>query len=86
MGAPFVKKVMKKANLWIPAAILSCGLWMTSCLDEQKDKPAPDPERHSAIDQGKWWIDESNMDGWYDAFDITDGALYRKPADRIRIW
>ena len=28
----------------------------------------------------------ANMDGWYDAFDITGGALYRKPADRIRIW
>ena len=28
----------------------------------------------------------SNMDGWYDAFDIKEGALYRKPADRIRIW
>ena len=28
----------------------------------------------------------ANMDGWYDAFDIKDGALYRKPADRIRIW
>ena len=28
----------------------------------------------------------ANMDGWYDAFDIKEGALYRKPADRIRIW
>ena len=28
----------------------------------------------------------ANMDGWYDAFDITGGALYRKSADRIRIW
>jgi len=28
----------------------------------------------------------SNMDGWYEAFDIKDGALYRKPADRIHIW
>jgi putative endopeptidase len=28
----------------------------------------------------------ANMDGWYEAFDIKEGALYRKPADRIRIW
>jgi predicted metalloendopeptidase len=28
----------------------------------------------------------ANMDGWYEAFDIKDGALYRKPADRIKIW
>ncbi len=27
-----------------------------------------------------------NVDGWYEAFDITGGALYRQPADRIRIW
>ena len=28
----------------------------------------------------------ANMDGWYDAFDIKEGALYRKPADRVHIW
>lgn len=28
----------------------------------------------------------ANMNGWYEAFDIQDGALYRKPADRIKIW
>ena len=28
----------------------------------------------------------ANMNGWYEAFDIKEGALYRKPADRIRIW
>lgn len=28
----------------------------------------------------------ANMDGWYDAFDIQGGALYRAPADRIHIW
>ena len=28
----------------------------------------------------------ANMDGWYEAFDIKDGALYRAPADRIKIW
>ena len=28
----------------------------------------------------------SNMDGWYDAFDIKDGALFRAPAERIHIW
>lgn len=28
----------------------------------------------------------TNVDGWYDAFGITGGALYRKPAERIKIW
>ena len=28
----------------------------------------------------------ANMDGWYETFDIKEGALYRKPAERIRIW
>ncbi len=28
----------------------------------------------------------ANMNSWYEAFDIKDGALYRKPADRIKIW
>jgi len=28
----------------------------------------------------------TNMDGWYEAFDVTDGTLYRKPAERIKIW
>lgn len=28
----------------------------------------------------------ANMDGWYDTFDIKEGALYRAPADRIHIW
>ena len=28
----------------------------------------------------------ANMDGWYDAFGITGGTLYRKPAERIKIW
>ena len=47
------------------AAILACGLVMTSCVD---DKTVPDnpsttePERTSAKDPGKWWIDENNMD------------------------
>ena len=27
----------------------------------------------------------ANMDGWYDAFDIEEGALYRKSAERIHI-
>jgi predicted metalloendopeptidase len=28
----------------------------------------------------------SNMDSWYEAFDIKEGALYRQPAERIHIW
>lgn len=28
----------------------------------------------------------ANMNGWYEAFDIKDGALYRAPKDRIKIW
>ena len=45
------------------AAILTCGLVMTSCLDEQLDNPSTtEPEQTSAKDPGKWWIDENNMD------------------------
>ena len=28
----------------------------------------------------------ANMNSWYEAFDIKDGALYRAPKDRIKIW
>ncbi len=44
--------------------ILSCGLMMTSCVDDTAtpDNPVPAPEQPSAKDQGKWWIDENNMD------------------------
>ena len=29
----------------------------------------------------------SNVDAWYDAFDVTPGdKMYREPADRVRIW
>ena len=47
------------------AAILFCGLVMTSCSDQQViiDNPVtPEPEQASAKDPGKWWIDENNMD------------------------
>jgi len=47
------------------AAILFCGLVMTSCSDQQGiiDTPVtPEPEQASAKDPGKWWIDENNMD------------------------
>ena len=27
-----------------------------------------------------------NVDAWYDAFDVTRGAYYLAPADRVRIW
>ena len=28
----------------------------------------------------------SNIDGWYEAFDVKDGNLYRKPEERVHIW
>ena len=46
---------------------------------------ASGPETHSMNKERVNGI-VANMDGWYDAFDIKEGALYRKPADRIRIW
>ena len=52
-------------NHWMLAAILFCGLVMTSCSDQQGiiDNPVtPEPEQASAKDPGKWWIDENNMD------------------------
>ena len=51
-------------NLWMLAAILTCGLVMTSCVDDKTvpDNPSPTPEQASAKDPGKWWIDENNMD------------------------
>ena len=27
-----------------------------------------------------------NVDAWYDAFDVTGGKFFLKPADRVRIW
>ena len=46
------------------AAILTCGLVMTSCVDDKTvpDNPSSTPEQASAKDPGKWWIDENNMD------------------------
>ena len=46
------------------AAILSCGLMMTSCVDDKTipDNPAPTPGQASTKDTGKWWLDESYMD------------------------
>jgi len=54
---------MKEMKHWISAAILCCGIGMTSCVDEQLDNPStPEPEQASAVDPGKWWLDESYMD------------------------
>ena len=55
---------MKQIKSWMLAAILSCGLVMTSCVDDTAtpDNPVPAPEQPSAKDPGKWWIDENNMD------------------------
>ena len=49
---------------WMLAAILTCGLVMTSCVDDKTvpDNPSSTPEQASAKDPGKWWIDENNMD------------------------
>ena len=49
---------------WMMAAILSCGLMMTSCVDDKTipDNPAPTPGQASTKDTGKWWLDESYMD------------------------
>ena len=49
---------------WMLAAILTCGLLTTSCVDDNTvpDNPSPTPEQASAKDPGKWWIDENNMD------------------------
>ena len=49
---------------WMLAAILTCGLVMTSCVDATTvpDTPSSTPEQASAKDPGKWWIDENNMD------------------------
>lgn len=82
---------MKKMNLWMPAAILYCSLVMNSCVDEQSmpDNPVPVPEQASAVDNGKWTIDENNVDNsvkpgddffmhrngsWWAATAINDGA------------
>ena len=47
------------------AAILTCGLVMTSCddvLDVIDNPTTTETEQASAKDPGKWWIDENNMD------------------------
>ena len=44
-----------------------------------------DPNEHSLPKERVNGV-VTNMDGWYEAFDVTDGALYRKPAERIKIW
>ena len=54
---------MKERTHWISAAILCCGIGMTSCVDDKMDNPSPpEPEQASAVDPGKWWLDESYMD------------------------
>ena len=46
--------------------------------DGRPDEHSLDKERVNGV--------VANVDGWYDAFGITGGALYRKPAERIKIW
>ena len=47
----------------MPAAILTCGLLMTSCFDRIDNPVEPsNPETPSAVDNGKWTIDDRNMD------------------------
>ena len=49
---------------WMPAAILTCGLLTTSCDDVLNviDNSSTVPEEASAVDNGKWTIDESFVD------------------------
>ena len=37
---------------------------------------------------GKWRVNGTlpNIDDWYEAFSITDGAMYRAPEERVIIW
>ena len=37
---------------------------------------------------GKWRVNGTlpNIEDWYEAFGITDGAMYRAPEDRVIIW
>ena len=52
-------------NLWMLAAILFCGLAMTSCddvLDVIDNPTTTETEQALAQDPGIWWIDENNMD------------------------
>lgn len=49
-----------------------------------KDNP-DGPDSHSMSKERVNGV-VANMNGWYEAFDIKDGALYRAPADRIKIW
>lgn len=37
---------------------------------------------------GKWRVNGTlpNIDDWYEAFGITDGAMYRSPEERVIIW
>ena len=49
-----------------------------------KDNP-DGPDSHSMSKERVNGV-VANMNGWYEAFDIKDGALYRAPKDRIKIW
>jgi len=49
-----------------------------------KDNP-DGPDAHSMSKERVNGV-VANMNGWYEAFDIKDGALYRAPKDRIKIW
>ena len=37
---------------------------------------------------GKWRVNGTlpNIDDWYEAFGITEGAMYRSPEERVIIW
>lgn len=80
---------------WMLAAILFSGLLLTSCSVDVLDNPVVDPAQPSAVDPGKWTIDDSFVDHsvkpgddffmhrigkWWAATTIDDKALFPKAA------
>jgi putative endopeptidase len=60
------------------------ALWAQNIRDEEIVRLTKNDE-HSL---GKWRVDASvrNLDTFFSAFDITDGAMYLAPSDRVVIW
>ena len=55
---------MRKCFFWMLTAILVCGsMIFSSCTDEIDNPVGPvNPDQPSVVDNGKWTIDDSNMD------------------------
>ena len=79
-------KLMKQ-RFFLAYADMWCAKYNKDCVNYyafgEGRREGPDP--HSLNKERVNGI-VPNTDGWYDAFDIKDGALYRQPADRIHIW